>query len=58
MRVNPIALCGSTIALVLVGMTTSATRAEDVITTHRLSAALASETVTEAVATCAKKATG
>ena len=29
--------------------------AQDVLTTHRLSAALASEAVTEAVATCAKQ---
>ena len=55
MRVNRTALCGSTIALALVGMAASTTRAEDVITTHRLSAALASEAVTEAVAACAKQ---
>jgi uncharacterized protein GlcG (DUF336 family) len=36
-------------------MAAPATRAEDVITMHRLSAALASEAVTEAVATCAKQ---
>jgi len=36
-------------------MAAPAARAGDVITTHRLSAALASEAVTEAVATCAKQ---
>jgi uncharacterized protein GlcG (DUF336 family) len=56
MRVNPIALCASAIALALAAvMAAPVARAEDVITTHRLSAALASEAVTEAVATCAKQ---
>src|SRR5271166_666247 len=56
MRVNRIALSASAIALALAaGLAAPATRAEDVITTHRLSAALASEAVTEAVATCAKQ---
>lgn len=34
---------------------TAPSHAQDVLTTHRLSAALASEAVTEAVATCAKQ---
>jgi len=56
MRENRIALRAPTIALALAaGMAAPATRAEDVITTHRLSAALTSEAVTEAVATCAKQ---
>jgi uncharacterized protein GlcG (DUF336 family) len=54
-KVNRIALLGSVIALVVVGMAAPATRAEDIITTHRLSAPLAAEAVTEAVATCAKQ---
>jgi uncharacterized protein GlcG (DUF336 family) len=53
MSADRIVLCA--IACALVGMAASPSRAEDVITTHRLSAALASEAVTEAVATCAKQ---
>src|SRR6516164_6495713 len=56
MRVDRIALCACAITLAIAaGIAAPATRAEDLITTHRLSAALASEAVTEAVATCAKQ---
>lgn len=55
MRSNRIFFCAAAIAVTLAGMAAPAARAEDVITTHRLSAALAAEAVTEAVATCAKQ---
>jgi uncharacterized protein GlcG (DUF336 family) len=49
-------LCAFAIALTIgAGIGVPATRADDVITTHRLSAALASEAAAEAVASCAKQ---
>jgi hypothetical protein len=44
-------ICASAIAVALA----APSRAQGVIATHRLSAALAAEAVTEAVATCAKQ---
>src|SRR5713101_3388650 len=56
MRINRSARLAFAIALAIgAGVAAPATRAEDVITTHRLSAALASEAVAEAVASCAKQ---
>src|SRR6266481_9136000 len=56
MRINRSARLAFAIALAIgAGVAAPATRAEDVITLHRLSAALASEAVTEAVASCAKQ---
>ena len=47
-------LAASLCALAIAGLAGQAS-AQNVLTTHRLSAALASEAVTEAVATCAKQ---
>jgi uncharacterized protein GlcG (DUF336 family) len=54
MITRSIGLHSSAIALMLTAVTSPA-RSDDVITTHRLSAALAAEAVTEAVASCAKQ---
>jgi Haem-degrading len=56
MRAKHMGLHSAAVVLVLAAATAPPTaRAEDVITLHRLSAALASEAVTEAVASCAKQ---
>jgi uncharacterized protein GlcG (DUF336 family) len=49
-----IGCCSSALVLMLAAATSSA-RSDDLITTRRLSAALAAEAVTEAVASCAKQ---
>jgi uncharacterized protein GlcG (DUF336 family) len=56
MRAKHMGLHSAAVVLVLAAeMAPPTARAEDVITLHRLSAALASEAVTEAVASCAKQ---
>ncbi len=55
MRAKQIGLHSAAVVLVLAAMAPPTARAEDVITLHRLSAALASEAVAEAVASCAKQ---
>jgi uncharacterized protein GlcG (DUF336 family) len=55
MNAKQIGLHSSAIVLMLAGAMACPARADDVITMHRLSAALASEAVTEAVASCAKQ---
>jgi uncharacterized protein GlcG (DUF336 family) len=47
--------CHSSALVLMLAAATSPARSDDIITTHRLSAALAAEAVTEAVASCAKQ---
>ena len=45
----------SSAIVLMLAAASSPARADDIITTHRLSAALAAEAVTEAVASCARQ---
>ena len=52
---NGVVLCAASLASGLILGATPPAMAQDVLTTHRLSAALAAEAVAEAVASCAKR---